>query len=41
MENAMWDLEQNLRNTTKYGKSILDDQKNTTPEEYETTEKYL
>ena len=39
-KSAMWDLDQNLRKTTKYGKSVLDSQKEATSEEYSIAERY-
>ena len=39
-KSAMWDLDQNIRNTTKYGKSVLDGQKEATSEEYAIADRY-
>jgi hypothetical protein len=39
-KNAMWGLDQNLRNTTKYGKSVLGSQKEATGEEIDIAERY-
>jgi len=36
---AMWDLDQSLRSTTKYGASILDKSKEATPEEMDIADK--
>jgi len=37
---AMWDLDQNLRNTTKYNKSIIPGQASASPEEYAIADRY-
>ena len=37
---AMWDLDQFLRGTTKYGGSVLDKSKEATDEEMDIAEKY-
>ena len=37
---AMWDLDQKLRGTTKYGASLLDKSKEATDEEMNIAEKY-
>lgn len=39
-KNAMWDLDQNLRNTTKYGQSILDGKEEASSEEQDIAERY-
>lgn len=39
-KNAMWDLDQNLRNTTKYGKSVIPGQHSATSEEHAIAERY-
>ena len=39
-KNAMWDLDQNLRNTTKYDKSIIPGQANASSEEHAIAERY-
>jgi hypothetical protein len=36
---AMWELDQKLRNTTKYGTSILDDKESASKEEQDIVEK--
>lgn len=38
--NAMWDLDQNLRNTTKYGQSILDGKEEASSEEQDIADRY-
>lgn len=37
---AMWDLDQELRKTTKHGQSVIDKTKEATELEYEIAEKY-
>lgn len=37
---ALWELDQKLRDTTKYEKSVLSDDKNATDLEYKVAEKY-
>jgi hypothetical protein len=37
---AMWDLDQNLRNTTKYSKSVIPGQDNASSEEYAIADRY-
>jgi hypothetical protein len=39
-KNAMWDLDQNLRNTTKYGKSIIPEQDSASSEESAIADRY-
>ena len=39
-KNAMWDLDQNLRNTTKYGKSVIPGQDSASSEEQDIAERY-
>ena len=37
---AMWDLDQELRKTTKYGNSVINHDKEASSEEYEIADKY-
>ena len=39
-KNALWDLDQNLRNTTKYGTSIIPGQDSASSEEYAIVDRY-
>jgi hypothetical protein len=39
-KNAMWDLDQKLRDTTKYGKSVIQGQDSASSEEYNISDEY-
>ena len=39
-KNALWDLDQKLRNTTKYGTSIIPGQDSVSSEEYVIADRY-
>ena len=39
-KNAMWDLDQKLRDTTKYGKSVIPGQDSASSEEYAIADRY-
>lgn len=39
-KSAMWDLDQELRKTTKYGHSVLNENEEATDIEYDIAEKY-